>query len=119
MAKEIDDLIKRVNAAVRSDKAMRTALTTTLAVHKPRIFEKGLDANNNKIGTYSKEPISISKSKQARNTGKTYFKGGYSEYKSVIGKNPGFVNFRATDQMMMDYGILASNGQYVNPGIFW
>lgn len=112
MAKEIDDLIQRVNKAIRSDAAMRAALTTTMAVHKPRIFEKGLDANGGKIGTYSKEPISIAKNRQARNTGKTYFKGGYDEYKKSIGKNPGFVNLRDTDQMQMDYGVQGGNGQW-------
>lgn len=112
VAKEIDALIARVNAVVRSDKLMRTALTTVMAVHKPRIFQQGQDSSGNKIGTYSTEPISISKRQQARNTGKTYFKGGYSEYKRAVGKNPGFVNLRNTDQMMMDYGIVANNGMW-------
>lgn len=91
---------------------MRVALTTVLAVHKPRIFEKGTDAFNAKIGTYSTKPASISKSNQSRQTGKTYFKGGYAEYKTAIGKNPGYVNLRNTDQMMMDYGIIASGGKF-------
>lgn len=112
MAQEIDDLIKRVNNAIRSDKPMRAALSTVMAVQKPRIFQQGLDSSGAKIGSYSTDPISISKNSQARNTGKTYFKGGYSEYKKAIGKNPGFVNLRNTDQMMMDYGILANAGNW-------
>ena len=91
---------------------MRVALTTVLAIHKPRIFEKGTDASNAKIGTYSTKPASISKSNQSRQTGKTYFKGGYAEYKTAIGKNPGYVNLRNTDQMMMDYGMIASGGKF-------
>lgn len=109
---EFTTIIKRIDQAAKSNVSLRIALTTTLAVHKPRIFEKGLDANGSKIGTYSTDPISISKKSQARQTGKTYFKGGYSEYKTAIGKNPGFVNLRNTDQMVMDYGIVQSGNQF-------
>lgn len=111
MAKEILDLIQRINKAVKSEKAMRTALTSVLAVHKPRIFQTGQDANKSKIGKYSTTPISISKKNQARNTGKTYFKGGYAEYKDAIGKG-GDVNFRNTDQMQMDYGIIQNGSEF-------
>lgn len=112
MANEFTDLINKINAAARSDKNMRVALSTTLAVHKQRIFVQGFDARGAKIGTYKTNPISIARNKQARDTGKTYFKGGYSEYKRAVGKNPGFVNLRNTDQMMMDYGIQGSNANY-------
>lgn len=111
MAKEITDLIQRINKAVRSDKAMRTALTSVMAIHKPRIFQNGRDSSKSQIGTYSTNPISISKKNQARNTGKTFFKGGYAEYKNAIGKG-GAVNFRNTEQMQMDYGIIANNGKF-------
>lgn len=112
MANELTALINKINDAIKSEKHQRTALTTTLAVHKPRIFQQGLDANGSKIGTYGTNPISISKARQARNTGKTYFKGGYAEYKSAIGKNQGFVNLRNTDQMMIDYGLVSSGGKF-------
>lgn len=111
MAKEIDDLIRRIQKAVHSEKAMRTALTSVMAVHKPRIYEAGIDSAKSKIGTYSTNPISISRKNQARNTGKTYFKGGYAEYKNAIGKG-GTVNFRNTDQMMMDYQIIQNGNQF-------
>lgn len=110
MANEYLQLIDKVNNAIRSERIMRIAINSVLAVHKPRIFEKGLDGSDTKIGTYSTNPISISKKNQARNTGKTYFKGGYAEYKKEVGKNPGYVNLRNTDQMMQDYG-LRINGQ--------
>lgn len=112
MANEFTDLIKKINDATRSDRNLRISLTTTLAVHKPRIFAEGFDAKGAKIGTYKTNPISIAKEKQARQTGKTYFKGGYAEYKRAIGKNTGFVNLRNTDQMMMDYGLVGANGDY-------
>jgi hypothetical protein len=83
-----------------------------LAIHKPRIFQQGQDSKKSKIGTYSTKPISISKKNQARNTGKTYFKGGYAEYKSDIGKNPGYVNLRNTDQMMMDYQLIVNGDKF-------
>lgn len=91
---------------------MRVSLSTVLAIQKPRIFEQGQDSKKTKIGKYSTTPISISKKNQARNTGKTYFKGGYAEYKSAIGKNPGFVNLRNTDQMMMDYQLIVNGDRF-------
>lgn len=112
VADEITGLVRRINEAIRDDKNIRMALSTTLAEHKTRIFEKGLDAKDSKIGTYSTTPASISKKNQAKNTGKTYFKFGYSEYKSAIGRNPGFVILRNTDQMMSDYAIQGSSGDY-------
>lgn len=109
MANELKNLVDKLNNAIRGERVKRVALTTTLAIHKPRIFQKGQDSTGSVIGQYGTNPISISKKSQARNTGKTYFKGGYAEYKSAVGKNPGYVILRNTDQMMMDYG-LVSNG---------
>jgi hypothetical protein len=108
VANEITDFIGKVIAFAKNEQNTRAAITSVMAVHKPRIFEKGLDRNGSQIGVYSTTPISISKKNQARQTGHTYFKGGYDEYKRDIGKNPGFVNLRNTDQMMQDYGIVGS-----------
>jgi hypothetical protein len=112
MANEFVNLVTKINSAIRSDKVQRAALSTSFAIHKQRIFAEGMDSKGQKIGTYGTKPISISKDKQARQTGKTYFKGGYSEYKTAVGKNPGFVNLRNTDQMMADYQVIgnASSG---------
>lgn len=112
MAGELVNLVVRVNRAIRSERTLRTAISTTLSEHKPRIFEKGLDENNSQIGTYGTKPISIARSKQARQTGRTYFPGGYSEYKSAVGKNPGYVTLRNTDQMMQDYGIVGQGNEF-------
>jgi hypothetical protein len=111
VANEFQQIAKKIKEVIHSDQVMRTSLTTVLSVHKPRIFQKGQDANQSKIGNYSTKPISISKSRQARNTGKTYFPGGYAQYKSETGKG-GTVNFRDTDQMMMDYGLVVSGDKY-------
>jgi len=112
VANELNDLIRKVNAIIRSDKNLRTAISTVFAVHKPRIFVSGQTATGAKIGTYGTKPISISKKQQARQTGRTRFPGGYSEYKSAIGKNPGFVILRNTDQMYADYGIVRVGQSY-------
>lgn len=84
-------MVNKVNAAIRDDKIKRTALTTVLAIHKPRIFEKGLAEDGSKIGTYSKK---------------------YGEKKTKLGRNPGFVNLRLSDQMMMDYGLIVNGDEY-------
>lgn len=91
MADELLNIVTQINGAIRSDKGRRVALTTVMAVHKPRIFDQGLDSAGAKIGTYSKK---------------------YGEYKTSIGKNPGYVNLRDTDQMLFDYGILISGDSY-------
>ena len=103
MANEWGNILSDLNRLRRNDRAIRIALTSVFAVHKQRIFNKGQTADGGKIGTYSTVPASVSRQNQARNTGRTYFPGGYAQYKSAIGKNPGFVNLRNTDQMMMDY----------------
>lgn len=103
---EFDPLIKALETLRSDPRIIKTALSSVLPEHKNRIFKNGFDSKGVQIGTYGTKTISISKKNQARNTGKTYFKGGYAEYKSAIGKNPGFVNLRNTDQMMMDYGLI-------------
>jgi hypothetical protein len=112
VANEFTAVLEKINTVVQADKTMRVALTTVLAIHKRRIFEEGFSAKGVKIGTYSTKPTSIAKSQQARQTGKTFFPGGYSEYKKAIGKNQGFVNLRNTDQMMSDYGLIGSGNSW-------
>jgi hypothetical protein len=112
VAAEFTSIIQKIQSVIQADKTMRTALSTVLAIHKPRIFENGFNVNGSKIGVYSKRPLTIPENKQARKTGKVYFKGGYSEYKTIIGKNPGFVILRNTDQMFMDYGLIGSGTSF-------
>lgn len=100
--KGYDALIKQVNAMIRNKNAGIAAINSVLAAQKKRIFQQGKASDDSKIGTYSTKKISISKKQQAKNTGKTTFKGGYREYKSLIGKGSSFVNLRNTDQTMMD-----------------
>jgi hypothetical protein len=98
-----DIVLKKMSDIAQFDRAVKVGIQAVLLQQKGRVFFEGQDASSGKIGQYSTNPISIAKNKQARNTGKTYFPGGYAEYKSAIGKNPGYVNLRNTDQMNMDY----------------
>lgn len=97
-----DALIRQVNSMISNKNAGIAAVNSVLAAQKKRIFQDGKASNESKIGTYSTTPISISKKSQAKQTGKTYFKGGYRQYKSILGKGSSFVNLRNTDQMQMD-----------------
>lgn len=99
-----DKLISEVNRMLQTDRIMTAAMNSVLAKQKERIFQEGKDSAGGKIGSYSTRPISISRSRQSRNTGKTHFKGGYREYKSLTGKGASTVNLRDTDQMMQDLG---------------
>lgn len=98
-----DIVLKKMTDLPKFNRAVKIGVQTVLTTQKKRIFVDGLDANGSKIGKYSTNPISISKKNQARNTGKTYFKTGYDEYKTAIGKNPGYVNLTNTGQMFQDY----------------
>lgn len=109
---EYSKIIDKLNAAIKDERFQRIAASTVLASYKQRIFAQGQDAKNSKIGTYGTKPISISKKNQARQTGKTYFAGGYAEYKTAIGRNPGYVNLRNTDQMMMDLGLIRNGANF-------
>lgn len=113
MAKGYDNLISQLNRMQLNDRAGIAAVNSVLAQMKKRIFQQGKASNGSKIGTYSTNPISISKKAQARNTGKTYFPGGYRQYKSLTGKGANTVNLRNTDQMMMDLSTtVVKKGQY-------
>lgn len=97
-------LINDINRVLQNERTLVAAANSVLAQQKDRIFNKGRASNESQIGNYSTNPISISRSRQARQTGKTYFKGGYREYKGLTGKESAFVNLQDTGQMMMDLG---------------
>lgn len=97
-------LIADINRLIQNERVLIAAVNSVLAAQKDRIFKQGNATDGSKIGRYSSKPISISRGRQARQTGKTYFKGGYREYKSLTGKESSFVNLQDTGQMMMDLG---------------
>lgn len=104
MAANYGELIDEINKMSQEEKIYLSAINTVMAAQKKRIFQEGKSASEAKIGEYGTKPISIAKKNQAKNTGKTYFKGGYREYKSLVGKGSSFVNLRNKDQMMIDLG---------------
>lgn len=106
-------LIADLNRLINLDRAGIAAVNSVLVKQKTRIFQSGLDANNGKIGQYSTKPTYISVKRQAKNTGKTKFPGGYREYKTLLGKGGGpIVNLRDTDQMMFDLGTSVGKNEY-------
>lgn len=88
---ELLNITRRVVQAIKSDKIRRVALTTTLAVQKDRIFNKGQRESGGQIGKYSEK---------------------YGKMKAAKGRNPGYVNFRNTDQLMNDYGVQGSGDDH-------
>ena len=88
---ELLNISRKVFQAIKSDQIRRTALSTTLAVQKDRIFNKGQRETGGQIGKYSEK---------------------YGKLKSKIGRNPGYVNFRNTDQLMNDYGVQGSGDEH-------
>ncbi len=111
--KGYDRLIAQVNRMMSTERAGIAAVNSVLVIQKKRIFQEGKASDESKIGKYSTKTISISKKQQAKNTGKTYFKGGYREYKTLLGKGSSTVNLRNTDQTMMDLGTtVVARNQY-------
>lgn len=104
MVKGYEVLIADINNLLNDERALIAAANSVFAAQRDRIFNQGKATDGSKIGTYGTKTISISRSRQARQTGKTYFKGGYREYKSLTGKEAAFVNLQDTGQMMMDLG---------------
>ena len=93
---------------------------TTFAEHEPRIFERGKDAANSQIGTYSTEPMYVSPKNTPRKLsgkGKTgaakfrdgrrhvsrYFPGGYREFRAAVGRESSFVNLELFGDMRKSY----------------
>lgn len=108
-----DILISDLNKLLKNDRVMIAATNSVLAEQKKRIFQQGKASNEQRIGVYSTNPISISRKSQSRNTGKTYFKGGYKQYKSLSGKNSNFVTLDNTGQMKMDLStFVLGKGEY-------
>lgn len=99
-----DKLISEVNKMLQVDRIAIAATNSVLAAQSKRIFQDGKDATGGNIGVYSTKPTYIAKGQQSRNTGRTFFPGGYRQYKQLTGKATNKVVLRDTDQMMMDLG---------------
>lgn len=106
MEKAYLELIDELNELKNTDTVILSVLSTIQAAQIERIFDKGLDGNDQSIGQYSTTPISISFKRQARKTRSTYFKGGYKEYKEKTGYDSSKVTLQDTGQMRDDYSVI-------------
>ena len=109
----------RINE-LASDKLFAANIYNVLSISGPRIFEKGLNGNNVKIGTYSKRAIYVNPKtdspksfgvlgKNGKSTFKNgnkhktrYFSGGYKQFKGQIGKGTA-VNLWLRGELKSDY----------------
>lgn len=97
-------------------KALLISVSSVQSEQKDRIHKRGLDSKGQRIGKYSEKPISISKKRQVRNTGQTYFPKGYREYKQRIGQESNFVTLENFGQMMRDYTFFPINKKSIVQG---
>lgn len=107
MGKELGKLskdIRRLRSA--TPRILKAAMSTLQTEIVERIHSKGQDAKGAKIGTYSTKPTSIAKKNQVRNTGQTFFQGGYREYKYRIGQDASKVTLEHTGQMRKDFSVI-------------
>jgi len=77
-----EDITKKL---VEFEKWQRKAALTVFAVHKPRIFEKGIAADDTKIGEYVDGP--------------------YKDKRRKKGREVGFVNLEMFGSMKKDYQV--------------
>lgn len=116
---------------------LREVATTMRGEMGRRIHSEGKNANDSKIGDYSTKPIYVSISDNpgrsfGRPIGKTgrsvfkstgkdhksrYFEGGYSQFKTAIGRNQlGSVNLSLSGQMANQFSVVATADGY---GLGW
>lgn len=102
------------------------------ALHKKRIFDNGLNSNNEPIGEYSTDPGYFSKEEFIRkaafkqqgkkNTGKfkngkerksMFLTGGYSEFRKIQGRQNDFMNAKYSGSGERSIGNVKENGAVV------
>lgn len=85
--------IKKTIAQLQDGKALQRAAQTVHADRVLRIFDEGAVVRG-----YSTKPTSVKYNGKSQ-----YFKGGYKEFKAVIGFDNSKVNFRVTNDLQMDF----------------
>ena len=104
IAKELDDKMPDIIASA--------SMAELMAIHKERIFDKGEKSDGSKIGEYSTTPIYVDKSsfirknafkgvgkkgkngKQRKDNKTMYIPGGYSEFRTLNGRQNSHINFK-------------------------
>ena len=114
--KKIDALLKKIEDA----KFLLTSVSEVHARQVDRIFDKGLNADGGKIGSYnSTNPIYVDPDKSPKKfplkgkTGEGTFKNGkahktgyfdsYKAFRQAISREAGFVNLRLTENLKFDF----------------
>lgn len=88
--------------------SLRIAARDVVVEMGERIFERGEDANGDRIGEYSTRPISIAVANMPRRVsgtrssgGSVFFAGGYDQFKKELGYDR--VNWRVFGVLMRDF----------------
>lgn len=111
-----NELMDQLDKLTKENTVLLAVGNSMLAVTKERIFENGLDAEGNSIGSYSTKPISISRKRQPRQTRSTYFKEGYKQFKKEIGFDPNKVNLVMSGQMRDDWSVIHLGNNQIGLG---
>lgn len=124
-----------INDTKLFDDPVRIGATTTMAQMGARIFDRGaktdetpIKRKDGKYQNYSTLPLYVSKKQSSKigapkgKTGKSKFKDGkahtsrylpegYKEFRKILGRQTGVVDFKLTGELRLDF----SNGQVNNP----
>ncbi len=93
---------------------VRRVMELTFREHKNRIFVRGRQSKARQIiGRYGTKPISISKKNQARSTGKTFFPGGYKQYRQLAGLDSSKVILVNKGNLRDAYQLVQRGGQFM------
>lgn len=110
--KKLDAQLKQIEDA----KFLFLPVSETHARQVKRIYDKGLNSDNEKIGTYNdSKPIyidpkdspkgfpTIGKTGKTGKAGKTGYFDSYKAFRQAIGRETGFVNLRLTENEKFDF----------------
>lgn len=114
----IQEQIKRLNdyALESNNKGFFAVAGSTQGEVIERIFDDGLASDGSQIGQYSTRPISISRKNQPTNTGQTYFKGGYKEFRAKAGRQNSYVDLALTTELRREF---STNVSFVDGSWQW
>ncbi len=108
------DRLRQKLQRLGESRLVRRVMNLTFREHKNRIFVRGRRTNARQIiGRYSTKPISISKKQQARSTGKTFFEGGYKQYRQLAGLDSSKVILVNKGNLRDAYKLVQRGGRYM------
>lgn len=93
---------------------VKRVMNLTFREHKNRIFVRGRQSRARQIiGRYSTKPISIGRKQQVRFTGRTFFKGGYKQYRQLAGLDSSKVILVNKGNLRDAYQLVQRGGQFM------